>query len=124
MNGFKAGELVWAKQGKSPPWPAVVFEDWEQIGGIDGLNIKVPKKGNKQRALNEPEVVVFWLGDEAVSKISSKYLTVWRQGDHKHTAKDDGGLDRAIKHAAHFSRSRWRRRASRRTPTSTRSFKR
>ena len=103
MNDFKNGEIVWAKQGGAPNWPAVVFENWEQIGGIGGLNIKVPKKGNKQRTLNKSEVVVFWLGDESVSKISSKCLTAWRQGDHDVRVEDvDERLDRAMKHAAHL----------------------
>ena len=103
MNDFKKGELVWAKQEKAPHWPAVVFEDWEQIGGIGGFNAKLPKKGNKQRTLNKSEVVVFWLGDESVSKISSKCLTAWRQGDHDLRVEDvDERLDRAMKHAAHL----------------------
>ena len=102
MNDFENGEIVWAKQGGAPYWPAVVFENWEQIGGIDGLDIKIPKKGNKQRTLNKSEVVVFWLGDESVSKISSKCLTAWRQGDHDLRVEDDDGLDRAMKHAAHL----------------------
>ena len=103
MNDFKDGEIVWAKQGGAPNWPAVVFETWEQIGGIDGLDIKIPKKGNKQRALNKSEVVVFWLGDESVSKISSKCLTAWRQGDHNVRVEDvDERLGRAMKQAAHF----------------------
>ena len=103
MSDFKDGEIVWAKQGGAPYWPAVVFGTWETIGGIDGLDIKIPKKGNKQRALNKSEVVVFWLGDESVSKISSKCLKAWRQGDHNVRVEDvNERLDRAMEQAAHL----------------------